>query len=305
MTEHRILVLGGSGLLGGTVARHLLRAGHPVRVTSRTAGHLDALAAAGAEPCVADLRDPASLARACEGVRQIVSTANGLMGRGREGPARVDVAGYRALVTVARDAGVERLVHVSAQGIAPDHVVDYFRVKWAVDDVIRGSGLAWVLLQPSAFMDIWIDRIIGGDVATRRRLTIFGDGSRISNFIAVDDVAAAATAIVARPEVAGDVQVGGPSNLSFRQVADVIERECGTSLSRNHVPVPVLRWGARLVRPFNEVAARMMMLGYWSATTDQPFPGWRETADRLGLSPISVEAYVRERFVPALRASGS
>jgi hypothetical protein len=49
-----------------------------------------------------------------------------------------------------------------------------------------------------------------------------------------------------------------------------------------------------VVRPFNEVAARLMTLGLYSATEAQPFPEWKEAADRFGVTPRSVEAYVAQ-----------
>jgi hypothetical protein len=47
-----------------------------------------------------------------------------------------------------------------------------------------------------------------------------------------------------------------------------------------------------IVRPFNEVAARLMTLGYYSDTCSQPFPGWKINADRFGVNPRTVEAYL-------------
>ena len=49
-----------------------------------------------------------------------------------------------------------------------------------------------------------------------------------------------------------------------------------------------------IVKPFNEVAARMMTLGLYSATEAKPFPGWKATAERFGVAPRSVETYVEQ-----------
>jgi len=47
-----------------------------------------------------------------------------------------------------------------------------------------------------------------------------------------------------------------------------------------------------LIRPFNEVAARLMTLGLYSATCATPLPNWKASADRFGVSPRTVEEYV-------------
>jgi hypothetical protein len=49
-----------------------------------------------------------------------------------------------------------------------------------------------------------------------------------------------------------------------------------------------------VVRPFNEVAARLMTLGLYSATRAAPFPDWKASADRFGVAPRTVETYIEQ-----------
>ena len=65
-----------------------------------------------------------------------------------------------------------------------------------------------------------------------------------------------------------------------------------SSGKRRHVPVAALRLLPPIVRPFNEVAARLMTLGLYAATQSVPFPGWKASADRFGVAPRTVETYV-------------
>jgi hypothetical protein len=50
---------------------------------------------------------------------------------------------------------------------------------------------------------------------------------------------------------------------------------------------------APLVRPFSEVGARLITLGLYAATESKPFPGWKASADRFGVAPRTIEAYVQ------------
>jgi NADH dehydrogenase len=292
-----VLVAGATGMLGGAVARKLLAAGVPVRALGRNRDKLEALAASGAECTATDLLDAPAVARACEGVAQIVSTANNVMGSGRSSPVRVDVQAYRNLCAAAKRAGVRRFVHVSARGIGPDSPVDYFRVKHQVDGVVKGSGVAWVLLRPVAFMDIWIDGILAAGIRKNGTAILFGDGRRRSSFIAVDDVAQFAVRILAREDVQNEeVDIGGPSQMSYLELVSLLERTMGVTARRKHVPVAVLRYAPMLVRPFNEVAARMMRMGYFAATRDGTFADWRVSAERLGVTPRTVEEYAAGKY---------
>jgi uncharacterized protein YbjT (DUF2867 family) len=93
--------------LGQSAVRCLIR---PTADASKRA----ALEALGAELVEGDLKDPASLARACAGVPAVISTASSTFSR-QDGDsiASVDQQGQLALVEAARLTGVEHFVFVS------------------------------------------------------------------------------------------------------------------------------------------------------------------------------------------------
>jgi uncharacterized protein YbjT (DUF2867 family) len=292
MNTPQVLVVGATGQLGGVIARKLIASGTTVRALAR---NRDALArlASGAEIAPVDLRDLAKLTEACRGVEQIVATANNNMGKGTNSPSRIDLSAYQNLCAAARNTGVRRLIYVSYRGVAQDAPVDIFRIKWYIEDAIRRSGIRSVMLRPTAFMDVWIDQILAKGIREKGVATIFGDGNTVCNYIAVEDVAEFAVKILSRPEVANEsVDAGGPSNLSQNDLATLIERRLKSSGKRRHVPVAALRLLPPIIRPFNEVAARMITLGLYAATQATPFPGWKTTADRFGVNPRTVETYI-------------
>ena len=294
MPTSRILVAGATGQLGRAIAGKLLERGTGVRALARTSEKLAPLAAAGAEIAAVDLLDVPKLNEACRGVDQIVATANNNMGKGTLSPARVDVAAYQNLCAAARNAKVRRIVYVSYRGLSQDAPVDIFRIKWYIEDVIRRSGLPFVMLRPTAFMDVWVDQILAAGIRKSGTSTIFGDGTRVANYIAVEDVAEFAVRILEREDVVNEVvEVGGPSDLSQNDLASLVEQQLQATGRRRHIPVVAMKYLPPIVRPFNEVAARMMTLGLYSATEASPFPGYRQAADRFGVSPRTVESYVR------------
>ena len=293
MPEPRVLVVGASGQLGKVIARRLLAAGVPVRALARGREKLLALEAAGAEIAPVDLANLRALTDACRGVGQVVATANNNMGSGATSPTRIDLPAYQNLCAAIRNTGVRRLVYASFRGIDPDAPVDIFRVKWYIEDAIRRSGVPHVMLRPSAFMDVWVDQLIAGDIRKKGKATIFGDGNRVANYIAVDDVADFAVRILAREEIVnGAIEIGGPSDVSQNHIASLVERRLGSSGKRRHVPILAMKILPTLLRPFNEVGARLITLGLYSATQAKPFPEWKQSADRFGVTPRTIEAHV-------------
>jgi uncharacterized protein YbjT (DUF2867 family) len=157
----RVLVAGATGVVGGIVARKLLAAGVPVRASGRNREKLAALAREGAETIELELLDRSAVERACEGVGQIYTGVNNVMGHGASSPNRVDLAAYESLCNGATRARVRRLVYLSGRGLSADDPVDFFRVKHAIEGCIRRSSIPFVMLQPGAFMETWVGMIAG------------------------------------------------------------------------------------------------------------------------------------------------
>jgi len=292
MSGSRVLVAGATGQLGSVITRRLIAAGIPVRALARNAQKLEPFAAQ-AEIAAVDLRDVRKLTEACRGADQIISTANNNLGKGPNSPTRTDLSNYQNLCAAARNAGVRRLVYLSSRGLTQDAPVDVFRIKWYIEDAIRRSGVPYVMLRPSAFMEVWVDEILARGIRDKGIATIFGDGNSITNYIAVEDVAEFAVKILSRPEIVNEVvEIGGPSNLSQNDVTTLIERRINRRAKRRHVPVIAMRLLPALVRPFNEVAARLMTFGLYAATVPQPFPQWKVAADRFEVTPKTVEEFV-------------
>jgi NADH dehydrogenase len=299
MAESPILVVGATGQLGGVIARRLTASGVPIRALARNRQKLEPLAQAGAEIAAVDLLDLGRLTEACRGVGQIVATANNNMGKGPTSPGKVDLTAYQNLCAAARNTGVRRLTYVSYFGATPDVRVDIFRVKWYIGDAIKRSQVPYVILRPTAFMETWIDEILVDGIRKNGVTRIFGDGTAVNNYIAVDDVAAFAVKVLERGDIVKEtIDLGGPSNVSMNDLATLVEQRLGVPSKRRHVPVMAMKLSP-IVKPFNEVTARLMSIGLHAATEVKPFPDWRKAADRFGVSPRTVEEYIAAKFGPA------
>ena len=287
-----ILVAGATGLAGGQVTRRLLAAGIPVRALGRTREKLALLGAAGADVAEVDLLDLEKVRKACEGVSQVFTTANNSLGRGASSPNRVDLRAHQNLCSAAREAGVQRLVYVSFRGGSETVPVDLFRVKHAIEEYVKGCGIPYVVIRPGAFMDIWVG-MIADSMRKDGTAILFGDGRLPCRFIAVEDVAAFAVRILEREDVRNEtIDIGGPSCVSFDALVTLLEKRLNITAKRRRIPRPVMFIGGAVLRPFNEVAARLMRMGYFTATSDQRFPEWRVAADRFGVSPRTIESFI-------------
>jgi uncharacterized protein YbjT (DUF2867 family) len=290
-----ILVVGASGQLGGEIARRLLAEGEAVRAMSREPGKLGALKAAGAEVVAGDLRDPASLARACAGVDRLVTTAHASGGAGENAPARVDGDGNRNLIDAAQVAGVGQIVFISNTLARPDSPVDFYRLKAATEEYLKTSGLAHTIIRAAPLMDGMVT-LFGEPIARGQTARIFGGGTNPISFVAVADVARLAVLALRDPRARNRaLTIGGPEARTTRQIAETVAQVTGKPLALRAFPLPMMRVMKLILRPFNPVFARRMEQMIVLDTTPQQVDA-AETLRDFPLPLTRLEEYVRARY---------
>jgi uncharacterized protein YbjT (DUF2867 family) len=263
-----ILIVGASGRLGSFVAQRLLAQGKAVRVMTRTPLNLAHLKQQGAEVVSGDLRDPASLMSACQGIEQVLSAAHALVGKGDNNPQTVDEVGNRRLIDAAKAAGVKHFMFMSVLGASPNASLEFFRIKYRTEEYLRSSGMNFTILRSAAFMDLWA-QLIGQPIVEHGKTTIFGRGNNPINFVAVEDVAWFVCASFDNPRLCNQViEVGGPENLTMNQVTEIFERACGHRAKKRHIPLPMMRVMSVLMQPLNPALSRQIRSGIYMDTAN-------------------------------------
>lgn len=235
-----IAVAGGTGRLGSRVVRRLAAAGLDVRVLTRDPARAQHLAESAAEVVTCDVRDPASMKAALRGATVTVSAVHGFAGPGHVSPESVDRDGNANLVDAAADVGAD-VVMLSVVGAAAEHPMELFRAKDAAEAHLRASGVRWTIVRATAFVELWAEIMV--------RPIVFGRGENPINFVSVEDVSVVVARAVIDTGLRGAViEVGGPQNLTFNQLAALIQNVRGRPAKVRHVPRGLLRAIAPLAR---------------------------------------------------------
>jgi NADH dehydrogenase len=146
----RILVLGGTGFVGRHVCAKLVDAYERVVVPTRRRETSKKLWLLPTVDVVrADVHDRPTLARWIAGANAVVNLVGILHEHGRDSFERVHVQLPAMLVELCREAGVRRLVHMSALGAARDAPSRYLRSKAEGEAVVMASDLDWTVFAPS------------------------------------------------------------------------------------------------------------------------------------------------------------
>jgi uncharacterized protein YbjT (DUF2867 family) len=263
-----ILVAGGTGTLGGPLVQTLTAGGVPVRVLTRQPARAAALCAAGVETVVGDVRDSDVLARATAGCSSVVSAVHGFLpGRGIS-PATIDRDANLRLIRAAITAGVEHFVLVSVRGASATHPMSLHRMKHAAEQALTGSGLDWSIIRPAPFLETWT-KLIGAQLHDRGTALVFGPGDNPINFVCVRDVADAIGNVIQDRSLRRQIiDVTGPVNRTFNEIANQLATGADPPARTSHVPLIALRVAALLARPCFPAFARQAHAAVVMNTTD-------------------------------------
>ncbi len=295
MDRPTILLCGGTGALGGAVARHLHARDVPFRALVRPGTDAAPLDGVTTDVVRGDFRDPVSLRPALEGMTTVVTTVNAigrLLGGAHDISIRdVDDRGYVNVIAAAEAAGVERFVYVSALADQARAHTPFTDAKAATERRLRASTLHEVIVRSDMFQEVWLGTGGGFDLP-HGKVTIYGKGLARHRFVAIEDVAEAIVRLTLASDPPREVSLTGLEALSAEEAVDAFERALGHTLRTRHVPRVAMRVGRTLMRPIKPEIASIMGMALAGDTADTPvgdgeFPG-------LGIQPRSARAYIAE-----------
>jgi len=243
-----ILVTGASGFVGGHVVHALRADGKDVRCLVRDRRRGERLEAEGCELAVGDVTDAESLQAAVAGCDTVVHLVAIRQGK-PEQFQRIVAEGTRNLLAAAREAGVQRFVHMSALGTTAEtkDLLPYYGARWKAEQDVKSAGIPYVIFRPS-----FIFGKDGGILPTFAKLArlapvtpIVGSGTQRIQPIWADDVGAYFAKAV-ELEAAKDktFEIGGPDAVSWNEFWERLKRVRGMRRPSVHVPIGLMKINA-------------------------------------------------------------
>ena len=242
-----VLVTGGTGFVGHAVLAKLREADHAVcalvrNPTSPRAAELTARF--GAELVAGDVLEADSIQSALPGCEAVIHLV-GIIGEvGRNTFESAHTVATQNVVRAAEQAGVNRYVHMSALGTRPDAASRYHQTKWAAEQAVRGSRLAWTIFRPSLiygagdhFVNLFANLARWSPI-----LPVMGSGRGKLQPVSVEVVAAAFVGALSELRAIGQTyDLCGPDRLSFLEVLDTILSVMRRRRLKLRVPLPMAR----------------------------------------------------------------
>ena len=294
-----VLVAGASGFVGGRVTAALAGT-RPVRALVRRSSSYRP--PPGVELVEGDLRDRASLDRACADVDVVISAAavTGEKKPPAGGYDAINVDGIANLARAATAAGVRRVVHFGGIDRAGDNAGPYLRGRRAGEEALRRAGVAWTILQPSVQFGPRAPFIEAMTSLVRRPITpVAGDGSVRLQPIHVDDVVRCCLdCFDGSARERRCLELAGPEQLTLDELLDAIGAAIGRPRVRKlHAPLGLVRLNAQALRflprpPVVPAALELLSFDNVAGTPDV-------VAREFGFQPRSFRLYLSDQGVPA------
>ena len=195
----KIVVIGGTGLIGTKLASKLRQSGHEVVPAARSTG-VNAITGEG-------------LDKVLSGAEIVVDVANSPSFEDRAVLTFFETSG-RNLLTAEAAAKVQH--HVALSVVGADRLPEngYFRAKLAQENLIRAAKIPYTILRATQFFEF-----VGGIVDSSSDGQIVRLSPALFQPVASDDVAAALADVTLGAPVIGIVELAGPEKFSLDEFA--------------------------------------------------------------------------------------
>ncbi len=227
--KSQILITGATGNVGSEVVRELQRKGVPFRVGAYDAPKAAVQMGAAAEIVPFDFLNPATFAKAFEGIERMFLVRP---------PALANVERDIApAIHAAVRAGVKHIVFLSIQGVENNRVVPHYKIEQA----ILKAGIQYTFLRASFFMQN-LSTTHASEIRDHNEIALPVGNARTSFIDARDIAAVAACALTEEGHANQCYTLTGSEALNYDEVAAKLSTSLGRAIRYTHPSVFGFIW---------------------------------------------------------------
>ena len=294
-----IIFTGATGFVGEESVKQVRAAGHPVRAFVRDPRRASWLAKRyGAELFHGNVLYAPSIEGAMQGAKCVIHLV-GIIREWRENTfERAHVQATKYVIDEAKKSGVKRFLHMSALGTRENARSRYHQTKWAGEDLVRRSGLAWTIFRPSFIYgpkDVAINTL-AKLVQRLPFVPVLGSGDTKIQPISVENVARAFVGAIRNDESINQTyDLCGPEVFTWNQLYDKLQVILGTRKPKLHLPLPIARIQAALTEKIlpNPPFTRDQLLMLQEDNIGDPKPAERDLMLEQGSFEDGVARYLK------------
>ncbi|MFW0777266.1 MAG: complex I NDUFA9 subunit family protein [Rickettsiales bacterium] len=298
MRNKIITVIGGTGFLGRYVVKRLAKAGYTIRVICRrpnSALHLKTAGDVGQIVLMSgNLANPESLRDKLANSYAVINLVGVLFESGKQTFTNLHAQGAEKIALMAKEAGAERFIHISALGVDKNTDSAYARSKAVGERAVQSAFPGATILRPSVIFgpeDNFFNQF-ATMASLSPALPLIGGGKTKFQPVYVDNVAKAIVLCLTQDVQGETFELGGPRTYSFREILEYIMHTIGKKRMLINVPFNVastMGMGCEILPRPVLTRDQVRLLKHDNVVSPNA-----KTFAHLGISPAAVEVIVPE-----------
>ncbi|WP_020588900.1 SDR family oxidoreductase [Desulfobacter curvatus] len=227
----KILLAGSTGYLGIYIAKELQQRSYFFRAIARSPEKLAKNDIEANEILKAELTDPDSIKKCCEGVDIVISTVG--ITRQKDGLTYMDVD-YQAnmnLLIEAQKSGAKKFIYISVLNGEKLRNLKICDAKELFVEQLKRSGIDYCIVRPNGFFSDMSEIF---NMAKNGRIYLFGKGKLKANPIHGEDLATFCVDAIEKPDK--EVEIGGPETLTQNEMASMAFKVLGDKPKITYIP---------------------------------------------------------------------
>lgn len=281
----KILVIGGTGMLGRPVVVTLFREGFDVRVMSTNPDRAKTIFGDKIEYAKGDVGIRQSLIKAMDGCDYVYVNLKG--GPSEQDYIRIQGDGSKNIYAAAKETGIKKIVQISgANANEKNATIGYVRGKVEAQNALKKSGLTYVVLKPSWFCESLPLFVQGG------KAIYIGSGKTRFHFLAAADYVRIVSQCFSSDKADNRMlTIFGPEAMPIPEALRRFLAIAYPDVKINRLPLWLAKWSTMFAFNKNLKAAVRLMAFFDKHDDSEADPG-PEVADGIfGPSTTTVEEY--------------
>lgn len=244
----KVLVAGSTGYLGQYVIKELKKQGYWVRALARNPQKLESVQEYIDEVFIGEVTKPETLQRVCDDIDAVFSSVGITRQKDQVTYMDVDYQGNMNLLAQARQSGVQKFIYVSVVNGHLTKDLKMIHAKELFVDQLKGASIESTVIRPTGFFSDMLEFLT---MAKKGKVYLFGTGKNIINPIHGQDLAEVCVKAIeqAQPEII----VGGPTQYTYRQIAELAFQVLQKNAKISTVPLWMKNVMLALMRTFSSV----------------------------------------------------
>lgn len=283
----KVLVYGATGAQAKPTVEQLIKRGHHPRIITRSKARVLEVHGQGVEAVICDMADRECLFAATQGMDGVAFLLPAFLDK----PAEAVSYGRNA-IDAAAQAGVSMFVW-NTSGPIPDDESDS---KAIIFKHLKQSGVPYLLLEPTTYMENWLGPWTAPSLQKRNQLSYPVLAGRKMGWLACRDICALVVAALERPELAGNrYKVSGIEAPVGPELARMFSRALGRTIT--YYAMAPEEMGAVLDRLYGPGSGDRIAEMYRKEQNDpDPEPNYHDMTPVLQALPVTmtdIETWVK------------